>query len=646
MRHGRGAEAAAQPSERLGPRPRYRPEIDGLRAIAILPVVLFHAALPGFGGGFIGVDVFFVISGYLITQILVRDLAAGDVRYAHFYERRARRIVPALLPVLGFSALLSWLAMTAEDFRHFGRSLGATALFGSNVWYALRSNYFLPDMSVRPLLHTWSLAVEEQFYIAYPLVLAIIWKVGRRLAMPAEAGLLAASMAAAFWLVSTRPEWAFFMLPTRLWELMAGAVCALAGSPRHPMPLAGWIGLALLVAGFAAIGENTPVPGPLLLLPVAGTMLLILFANGESAVGSMLSTRPLVGLGLISYGTYLWHLPLFALASYVWFGGLPALGVAALVTASLVLGALSYRVIERPVRERRIFASRRAIGLLSLGGLALFAALGIAIATQRLGSYPGATERAMGGQFAGDGIEEVVIPPGQAPLDFVLYGDSHARQYYRPFSERFGTGALLSEDGCLSLPGVSNVAHDDPDPDQCRELFDRLARVLRERKVGAVVFAQLWDRELWGNSGQLDGDLASGDGRRAFESALDRAVAAVPNESRVVIIGHVPAARPADAPAMADCWPRCERYLNATCPRAILRSQAEGNAVNRVLSAFAARHPRVIYLDPADVLCGPALCPIVDGDRLIYNDESHVALDSGRRIAARVAALLDPAPAQ
>lgn len=216
MGHGRGVGAAAQASERLGPGPRYRPEIDGLRAIAIVPVVLFHASLPGFGGGFVGVDVFFVISGYLITRILVRDLAAGGVRYAHFYERRARRIVPALLPVLGFAALLSWLAMTGEDFRHFGRSLGATALFGSNVWYALRSNYFLPDMSVRPLLHTWSVAVEEQFYIAYPLVLAIIWKQGSRLALPAVAGLLAASMAAAFWLVSTRPEWAFFMLPTRL----------------------------------------------------------------------------------------------------------------------------------------------------------------------------------------------------------------------------------------------------------------------------------------------------------------------------------------------------------------------------------------------------------------------------------------------
>ena len=644
MGDGRGAEAAGQASERLDQGPCYRPEIDGLRAIAIVPVVLFHASLPGFGGGFIGVDVFFVISGYLITRILVRDLAAGGVRYAHFYERRARRIVPALLPVLGFSALLSWLAMTGEDFRHFGRSLGATALFGSNVWYALRSNYFLPDMSVRPLLHTWSVAVEEQFYIAYPLVLAIIWKCGRRLALPAVAALLAASMAAAFWLVSTRPEWAFFMLPTRLWELMAGAVCALLPSPRRPVPMAGWVGLGLLIAGFAVTGENTPVPGPLLLIPVAGTMLLILFANTESAVGRMLSARPLVGVGLISYGTYLWHLPLFALAGYVWFGGLPALGVAGLITASLVLGWLSYRVVERPIRERRIFASRRSIGLLSLGGLALFAALGIAIATQRLGSYAGATEQAMGAQFAGDGIDEVVVPPGHAPLDFVLYGDSHARQYYRPFSERFGTGALVSEDGCLSLPGVSNVAHDDADPDHCRELVDRLTSLFRERKVGVVVFAQLWDRELWGNSGELTSDLASGAGRRALESALDRAVAAVPEGSRIVIIGHVPAARPADAPAMADGWPRCERYLNTVCPREIPRSQAEGNAINRVLSAFAARHPRVIYLDPADVLCGPAACPIVDGDRLVYNDESHVALDYGRRIAARVAALLNAPP--
>ncbi len=625
----------------VGRQPHYRPEIDGLRAIAIVPVVLFHAAVPGFASGFIGVDVFFVISGYLITGILVRDLAAGRIRYGHFYERRVRRIVPALLVVLAFSAALAWLVMTGEDFRHFGRSLGATALFGSNVWYALRSNYFLPEASVRPLLHTWSLGVEEQFYLVFPFALGLAWAVGRRAALVAVAGLLSASMAAAFWLAGKQPQMAFFLLPTRLWELMAGAACALLPQPGRRSEWGGWLGLALLIAGFALIDDQTPVPGPMMVIPVAGTALILLCGQGVRRWSRVLAAPPLVALGLISYGTYLWHLPLFALSNYVWFGPLPAAAVGALVTASLVLGWLSFWFLERPVRRRRMLASRRALGVVSLGGLALFAALGTAIATGHLGPSSATVERAMGGTFAGDGFDEVIIPPGSAELDFVLYGDSHARQYFKPFSERLGTGALISGDGCLSLPQVANVSPDDPDTDHCRELFGRLDNLLRTRPAKLLVIAHLWDREVWDRAGTPDGSLTSGAGRSAFESALARAIDKVPEGTRVVLIGHVPAARPPGFPAMDYGWPRCERYLNTTCPTRFARSQAEGTAINRVLSAFAARHPRVIFFDPADILCGPQSCPIVDRGQLVYNDESHVSLRYGRLITAQVMELLN-----
>ncbi len=637
---GRATAANGAPA---GDRRFYRPEIDGLRAIAILPVVLFHAGVPGFSGGFIGVDVFFVISGFLITGILTRDLAEGGIRYADFYERRVRRIIPALLPVLAFCAASAWLIMTAEDFRHFGRSLGATALFGSNVWYALRSDYFQPDISVWPLLHTWSLAVEEQFYLAFPLALGMIWRAGRRAALAAISALLAASLAASFWLVVERPEWAFFLLPTRLWELMAGAACALLPPIARRPALAGWAGLALLVTGFAIIDEHARVPGPLLLLPVAGTMLVLLFAHGRDPVARTLAARPLVGLGLVSYGTYLWHLPLFALVSYVWFGSLPVAALAGMVVTSLVLGWLSFRFLERPVRQRTILASRHPLLLVNLGGLAIFAALGIAIAAQRLTPRADAIDRAIGAKFAGDGIDEVVIPPGDEPLEFVLYGDSHARQYFRPLSERLGGGALISDDGCLSLPGVSNVAPNDPDTDHCRELIEQLRGLLRGRQARVVVFAQLWDRELWDDR-RVGVGLASGPGRASFENGLNRAVLAVPEDTRVVVIGHVPGARPAASPAMADGWPRCRRYLNAACPREIPRARAEGNAINQVLLAFAKDHPRVAFLDPADVFCGVDACPIVDQGQLVYSDESHVSLRYGRRVAAQVAALLDTAP--
>jgi peptidoglycan/LPS O-acetylase OafA/YrhL len=550
-----------------------------------------------------------------------------------------------LLPVLALSTVVAWAVMTGEDFRHFGRSLGATAMFVSNVWYALRSSYFLPEASVLPLLHTWSLGVEEQFYLVFPLVLAICWRIGRRARMVAIVSLLIASLALASWMAAERPEWAFFLLPTRLWELMAGAACALATGPARTPGWVGWAGLALLAAGFALIDESTKVPGLLLLLPVAGTIAALL-SGPRSATARFLSLRPLVAIGAASYGTYLWHLPLFAFAHYLRFGPLPAAVVGALIGASLIAGWLSYRLIEQPVRRSTILGSRKSLALFCVGGLLLFAALGIAIATERLNARGAGLERSLDARFAGEGIDQIELPPGDAAMPFVLYGDSHARQYYRAFSDRFGGGALISGDGCLSLPGLSNIDPPDPDAKECRSKFTELAALVRARPAGVVIFAALWDRPLWGTAGGPIGAMPSRGGRLAFEQALARAIEQVPPSTRLVIIGHVPAARPKGAPAMQFGWLRCRTYLNANCPTLIARRQAEGSAVNRVLREFAANHPRVVFVDPEDLLCGQATCPIITKGRLVYSDESHVALWAGRRIVDRVAQLLTaPAPA-
>jgi hypothetical protein len=286
-----------------------------------------------------------------------------------------------------------------------------------------------------------------------------------------------------------------------------------------------------------------------------------------------------------------------------------------------------------------VLTGRKAVFGFSLVVLALFAALGTAIATERLGPRGAAFERSVEGRFAGDDVDQVVTPPGTGALQFVLYGDSHARQYYRAFSERFGSGALVSGDACLSLPGISDMPLDDPDAARCRTLIDRFTDVVEHRPVRVVVFAHLWDRMLWDAAGTLDGELPSEDARSRFEAGLEQAIARVPGGTRIVIIGHVPAARPASAPAMKDGWLRCGTYLNAGCPTEIERADGEGNPVNRVLAEFAARHPRVVFLDPADVLCGSRVCPILTNGKLVYSDETHVALSAGRRIAARVASL-------
>lgn len=617
--------------------PHYRPEIDGLRAVAIVPVLLFHAGVTGFGGGFLGVDVFFVISGYLITHVLLRDLQAGGIRFAHFYERRARRIVPALVPVLFACAAAAWWIMTAEDFRHFGRSLGAAALFGSNVWLALRSNYFAPEDSVTPLLHTWSLGVEEQFYLLFPLALAWCWRMGRRAALVAILLALSASFVAYLWLSPLRPEWAFFLLPTRLWELLLGA--AAAAGPRRPLPgAAGWAGLAFIAAALA-MGQSA-IALPLVTLGTA----LVLLSAGAGGAATLLRWRSLVWLGTISYGTYLWHMPLFAFAHYRWLGPLPALATVVLLSASFALGWVSYRWIERPVRTNRLLGARKAITLFCLASLGLAAALGVAIASERIGPRNGPVQQAAGARFAGEGMSEVEIPLGGERLPFVLYGDSHARQYYPAMVARFGSGALISADGCMALPGVSNVAGDDPDPTRCRQHYGRLLTLVEQRPATVVVFAHLWDRMLWDAGGTVDGQRPTEGAHQSLARGLNRAIAALPPGTRVAVIGHVPAARPPRAPGMAHGWPRCRAYLNATCPTSYPVAQAEGAAVNRLLRAIVASEPRAVFLDPAEVLCGAATCPIVDRGKLVYSDESHVSAAYVRLVVARLARLLDKPP--
>lgn len=221
----------------LSARPTYAPaathrrDIDGLRAVAVLPVILFHAGVPALSGGYLGVDIFFVISGFLITGILARDLQAGRFSLARFYERRARRILPALTVVLlaCLPPAIAWLS--PNELRLFAESLLATALSVSNILFWQQLDYFGPDAHRLPLLHTWSLGIEEQFYLLFPLPLLFLWR--RRLALPGTLALLAASLAFAFWLFPRAPSATFFLLPTRAWELLAGAALALA-APRLP----------------------------------------------------------------------------------------------------------------------------------------------------------------------------------------------------------------------------------------------------------------------------------------------------------------------------------------------------------------------------------------------------------------------------
>jgi peptidoglycan/LPS O-acetylase OafA/YrhL len=288
---------------------KYRTEIDGLRAVAVLSVILSHAEFAIFKGGYIGVDVFFVISGYLITRNMLDEYERGEFSLVRFYERRARRILPALFFVLFCTTVMAWMWLMPGAYRSFSKSLISAAFSVSNLHFLKQIDYFSPDSAEMPLLHTWSLGVEEQYYMLFPMLFLWRWKVSAILR-----GIFI--VAAASFLISEAGSWYFpsanyYLLPSRAWELLAGSLCAFK-RPRHANQILSVVGLAMITWPIFAFDASTRMPSAIGLLPVAGAGLFLLFSSRDVIAGRLLSTPPLVWMGKISFSAYLWHQPLFA----------------------------------------------------------------------------------------------------------------------------------------------------------------------------------------------------------------------------------------------------------------------------------------------------------------------------------------------
>ncbi|MFW2831114.1 acyltransferase family protein [Sphingomonas sp. ID0503] len=383
--------------------PSYRPDIDGLRALAVVPVVLNHALVMGFRGGYVGVDIFYVISGYLITGILVRDLAIGRHSIAEFYRRRVLRIFPALFVMIAVSTLFACVAMLPEELERYARSVAATTLFSSNFLFYSETGYFDAASTVKPLLHTWSLAIEEQFYIVWPLMLAAIGGTRRHGLVIAIVATTIVSFGISVVMLPVDMSATFYLLPARAWELSLGATLSLL--PVNPIRKR-WINELLGLAGLAAIlvclplyDEGTPFPGPAAALPCVGAALLILTGASGNLAGRLLSLKPAVFIGWISYSLYLWHWPVIVFAKIWLFVPLadPVAKVAE-VTLSVLLATLSWRFVERPFRSVPAWPTPRvlwtaagvmAVSLAIAGALLLSGGLGWRFTPEqrKIGSY-------------------------------------------------------------------------------------------------------------------------------------------------------------------------------------------------------------------------------------------------------------------
>ncbi|MEC3912094.1 acyltransferase family protein [Sphingobium sp. CR2-8] len=608
---------------------RYRRDIDGLRALAILPVLLFHAHVPGFSGGYVGVDIFFVISGYLITGIIAREVDEGRFSLPRFYERRFRRIMPALaLMILAVLGAAAWLYLPG-DLEGVPRSALAATLFASNLWFFTDTGYFAGGADVKPLLHTWSLAVEEQYYIGFPILLMLLARCAPRWRTITVAIIAAGSLALAIAMQRDTSGFTFYLLPTRAWELFAGALLALGAIPMLRSPwlreLVAACGLAAIVFAVAVYDRNTVFPGVSALAPVLGAAALIHAAPG-TRVGALLGWRPFVGIGLISYSLYLWHWPLIVFTEYA--TDRPLAGGIQLIVigASLLAGTLSWRFVERPFRDSR-HVPARAIFLFTAAAMALLCAVSLAL--MAMGGWPSRFAPRVLAQMAGqtdfaptrkrchDNFMRHATPctlGAATPPDAMLWGDSHGVElaYALSLKARAQDRSLI-EWTTSSCPPV--LGYDAKDP-RCaasnRSAFDAIRADPRLKRIYLAAF--------WAN-GDFDDP--------AFVAKLDRTIAAIRAAGReVVLIGPIPP-QPFDVP----------RRLAHLAQRG---AAADARGVDRAWVEGRTRHLRTLFrrwkgrgvtlIDPIASLCSSGTCLIERDGKPLYFDSHHLSVAGARLV--------------
>lgn len=382
----------------------YRPEIDGLRAIAVLAVVFYHTGVVLFSGGFLGVDIFFVISGFLITQIIFSDRVEDFSALAKFYERRLRRIVPALYLIVMASACVAIFFMLPDELENFGQSMVATAVFSNNYLLALTTGYWELAAEYKPLLHTWSLGVEAQFYVTYPLIMFVCIRYCGRFYWIVPVVLSSLSFVFSCWLASIRPDWGFYSFPTRAWEFFAGAFaafCVQGGGYWDDKYAQGFSFLGLFLIAFSVITHDDQmyVLSAYSILPVIGSVLVLIFARPNTFVNQVLSLRPLVGLGLISYSVYLWHYALFAFARIYAVEPLSSFAFTVLIFISLALGWLTWHYVETPFRRQSAINRRLFLGI---GAAAISIILFVGFYFHWTGGVPGRLKSVAGEVAAAD----------------------------------------------------------------------------------------------------------------------------------------------------------------------------------------------------------------------------------------------------
>lgn len=629
----------------------FRSDIEGLRGIAVLLIAAFHAGVPGFGGGFTGVDVFFVLSGYLITRVLVDEIVtSARIDLARFYARRARRLLPALAVMMAVVTAAALVLLPPLEQKSLSETALATAAYCSNFLFMRQgADYFAPEARANPLLHTWSLGVEEQFYLIWPLLtlLGCTGRRPRRNLVTLLTGGVVLSFAAWVWLTYRNPPWGFYGSPARAWEFGVGGVASLIPGKwlvarGGLIRLLGWLGLAALAG--ACAGFSSAFPRAALLVSVLGTA-AILSAGAARAVGSgggvakVLNVPALRSLGKYSYSWYLWHWPLLTLAE-ARLGSLPLSGRVLCVTAALGLAVPAQRWIENPIRFHPRLVARTALSLglaalLTLGGIGISAVWSLAVKrtqqykvfAQPLRDVPRFYELGCTAPFLDARLRECVFGDANSSTTVVLLGDSHAAQWF-PALERIANqnGWRLVTMIKTACPAASIRVFQTKlgrEEQQCTLWRDAAIKRTLALDARAVIMASSTEYLRVSPEEWREGT------RKMAETFSSSSV-------ETIFMRDTPNA-PFEVPR---CLARAAWRGSGDC--SLMRSQALEETVYGIEQEVARSLPQVWNVDLSDQICGPARCETVQSGKIIFRDRDHLTASYVESLAPALAARIVP----
>lgn len=613
----------------------YRADVDGLRAVAILIVVAFHAFPDMFPGGFIGVDVFFVISGYLITSILQHEMQASRWSLVSFYARRILRIFPALILVLLVCLFVGWHTLLAPEYMQLGKHLGLGTLFVSNIGLWWEAGYFDKVSESKPLLHLWSLAIEEQFYIVWPIVLWVVLRT-RLSATRIVFTLGVISLLLSAWWVWTDPTQAFYSPVSRAWELLAGAYLALNPRIFRPIrPVVRRLAFLGLLLATVLLNSKMPFPGLIALLPVVASMILVSAPTKQDWTESLLAHPWMVALGKVSYPWYLWHWPLLSFAYIIESGNASVALRVGLVLASLLLAVLTYKLWELPLRRlpRRMVISLLLLGMVVLGllGKNIHDRYGLErIRHKNLIQLDQASSQDFL-DFEKQGLitdakcekpfkfperDVCLLAHADQPVSAVVIGDSHAVHAFwglaRAFDARGLNLAVRGKGACVPVM----AARSGTATSECERHMDTaLHEIARDANVRAVALVF---------RGRYLTEQSSTQERQEFEEKLDATLSLLQSAGKEILY-FMPVVEPGFDPRLCVGALPLGRKPPYSCVIEKVSDDAKSETLRASAVRVLSRWPKVRLIDPNEKFCHQGLCPIIQDGHSIFKDENHLS---------------------